>query len=254
MVDHRVNKGKNKNLLRKSKRMLTRACRGNNHNSVLADLFFVLCRGCFVVYANRILFSYFPLFSPLPSLFVAGWRRKRRGCGRAEIHGGWHLREDQRGIQFHPATEPLVSLSLFFYSPLLVSSPSLLVFLSPPPLHFSRLFIPSRLRRVRVSPRSTIIDADASRLSSPFPCFEVASRNRHPSSLHAVAHRSLSLSLSLDHRLIKERTNYFFSRVPPTKNDSILKTFRVYTYTMRRVLNENVNSNSPFFHLRCEEE
>lgn len=147
MVDHRVNKGKNKNLLRKSKRMLTRACHGNNHNSVLADLFFVLCRGCFVVYANRILFSYFPLFSPLPSLFVAGWRRKRRGCGRAEIHGGWHLREDQRGIQFHPATEPLVSLSLFFYSPLLVSSPSLFVFLSPPPLHFSRLFIPSRLRR-----------------------------------------------------------------------------------------------------------
>lgn len=27
------------------------------------------------------------------------------------------MREDQRGIQFHPATEPLVSLSLFFDSP-----------------------------------------------------------------------------------------------------------------------------------------
>lgn len=251
MVDHRVNKGKNKNLLRKSKRMLTRACHGNNHNSVLADLFFVLCRGCFVVYANRILFSYFPLFSPLPSLFVAGWRRKRRGCGRAEIHGGWHLREDQRGIQFHPATEPLVSLSLFFYSPLLVSSPSLLVFLSPPPLHFSRLFIPSRLRRVRVSPRSTIIDADA------FPRLSPVSRSLRGTAIHprfTLLHTDLSLSLSLDHRLIKERTNYFFSRVPPTKNDSILKTFRVYTYTMRRVLNENVNSNFPFFHLRCEEE
>ena len=72
---------------------------------VLADLFFVLCRGCFVVYANRIPSSYFSLSFSFPfffffvvffffvfflslSLCVAGWRRKRRGCGRAEIHGG----------------------------------------------------------------------------------------------------------------------------------------------------------------------
>ena len=50
------------------------------------------------------------------------------------------MREDQRGIQFHPATEPLVSLSLFFDSPRprsltlsLSLSRMLFVFLSPPP-------------------------------------------------------------------------------------------------------------------------
>lgn len=90
-----------------------------------------------------------------------------------------------------------------------------------------------------------------------FPRLSPVSRSLRGTAIHprfTLLHTDLSLSLSLDHRLIKERTNYFFSRVPPTKNDSILKTFRVYTYTMRRVLNENVNSNFPFFHLRCEEE
>ena len=43
-------------------------------------------------------------------LLVSGRRWKQRGCGRSEVHGGWHLRENQRGIQFHPATVPLVSL------------------------------------------------------------------------------------------------------------------------------------------------
>lgn len=51
------------------------------------------------------------IFSDIFYLFFPGCRWKRRGCGWTcgWVHGGWNLWENQRGIQFHPATVPLVS-------------------------------------------------------------------------------------------------------------------------------------------------
>lgn len=134
----------------------------------------------------------FIFFLPL-FFYVAGWRRKRWGCGRSEIHGGWHLREDQRGIQFHPATEPLVSLSLFFDSPRSLSLSLALCFsfsTTSAQLPLSSFLVYSSLpSRVRVSRRSTIIDADAClgcllpifpRLSSFVPLLPVSRLFQNP--------------------------------------------------------------------------
>lgn len=119
----------------------------------------------------------FPLFFPPSPLFLL-----QGGGGSGGAAGGLkftvadtceRIKEEFNFIQqqnhswvflfsFTRLSTRLLSLPLCF------SFPSLSSII---PLQFSRLFIPSRLRRVRVSPRSTIIDADASpafpRLPSP---------------------------------------------------------------------------------------